>query len=126
VLFDITPELGQPDLPLILGLDTKIFGPKLGQKYNIRELMLALNIIKAVQKNNELKDCKIKKIDVAYPNNTSFFIAEGLQIKLDEDDIEGKINILSTLLIRVKDELVNIKYIDLRFKEPVIKFKDVK
>jgi cell division septal protein FtsQ len=124
VLFDITPELGEPDLPLILGLDTKIFGPKSGKVYNIRELMLALNIIKAVQKNNELKDCKIKKIDVAYPSNTSFFTTDGLEIRLGDDGIEDKINILSTLLIQVKNELANIKYIDLRFREPVIKFKN--
>lgn len=125
VLFDI-PDSGKEDLPVISGLDTKIFGPKVGQKYNIKELETSLEIIKEVQKNKLLKDYKIKKIDVASLSNTSFFTASGLEVKLGQDNIKDKINILSGLLLQVKNDLGNIKYIDLRFKEPVIKLNDVK
>lgn len=124
-LFDVPAQLQELDLPLILGLDTKIFGPKPGRIYNIKELNLALDIIKEVDKNRNLKDYKIKIIDVANLTNASFFLNEGLEIKLGGDDIRNKINILSSLLIQIKSEQRNIKYIDLRFKEPVIKFKNV-
>lgn len=124
-LFDVPAQLQKLDLPLILGLDTKIFGPKPGRIYNIKELNLALDIIKEVDKNRNLKDYKIKIIDVANLANATFFLNEGLEIKLGGDDIRNKINILSSLLIQLKSEQRNIEYIDLRFKEPVIKFKNV-
>lgn len=125
VFFDIPEQLETLDLPIILGLETKIFGPKAGKKYNIKELTLALNIIKELKLNRDSKDYKIKRIDVASLSNASFFLTgiEGLQIKINEDNIKDKINLLAGLLIQTKDELPNIKYFDLRFKEPVIKFK---
>ena len=123
VLFDM-PDSGKEDLPIILGLDTKIFGPKVGQKHNIRELAVCLDIIKNVQENKLLKDYKIKRINVTDPSNASFFTADGLEIKLGQDNIKDKINILSGLLVQAKNDLGNIKYIDLRFKEPLIKFND--
>lgn len=128
VLFNLPyDKLKELNLPLILGLETKIFGPKSGKKYNVRELALALNIIKEIEANKALKDYKIKKIDVANPAHASFFINEGeLEIKINEEDIKDKVNILSNLLIQLKKDLANIRYIDLRFKEPVIKLKDVK
>jgi len=120
-----TPEHTQDlELPIILGLETKIFGPKPGKIYNIRELTLALNIIRELRRNRAFKNYNIKKIDVANLANTSIFMqkeSENLEIKLGADNIKDKIGILSGLIVQEKSELGNIKYIDLRFKEPVIK-----
>lgn len=126
VLFDMPDKMAEPDLPLITGLETKIFGPKGGSKYNISELALAIDIIKEAKMNRTLKDYKIKIVNVPNINNASFFISEGLEIKIGAGDIKNKIDILGNLLIQAKKELVNIKYIDLRFKEAVIKFKNAK
>lgn len=131
-----------PDLPVIAGLETKIFGPKPGARYNIKELALGLRIIKEADENKVLKRYKIEKIDVANPANTSIFISypqfmsddfgrrriisqQALEVKIGQEDIRDKIRILAGLINREKSELVNIKYIDLRFKKPVIKFKNV-
>ena len=124
VLFDVSSQLEESDLPIILGLETKIFAPKLGRKYSLRELLLALDIINEVKTNRALKDCKVKRIDVSNPSSASFFTQDDLEIKLGEDDIEDRINILSSLFTQVRSDWGNIKYIDLRFKEPVIKFKN--
>lgn len=155
VLFNVSPQLENKELPVILGLETKIFGPQAGRKYNIKELTVALNIIKELNLNKALKDYKIKKIDVADLSNTAFFmlvplpisdytkgqvvtvskpISKGqatggikeLEIRLDIDEIKDKINIFAGLITQVKNEWGNIKYIDLRFKEPVIKLNDAK
>jgi len=138
VLFDMPQQLEEPDLPLVLGLETKIFGPKTGTKYNVKELALALNIIKNAKTNKSLKGYKIKRIDVANLSSASFFIIPAsnyprgevskeypvlLEIKIGQDNIKDKINILSGLLGQVKNDWNNIKYIDLRFKEAVIKLK---
>lgn len=143
VIFD-APE-GQEDqgLPVILGLETKIFGPKIGSRYNIKELSVALNIIKEIRFNRVLRNYKIKKINVANLSNTSFSLLvplplggsprgappteiKELEIRLDTDNIKDRVSILAGLLNQIKNDLGNIKYIDLRFKEPVIKFDNAK
>jgi hypothetical protein len=46
-----------------------------------------------------------------------------LEVKISQEDLKNKIAILGGLLVASKDELGNIRYIDLRFKEYVIKPK---
>ncbi len=139
VLFNVPVNLEETDLPVIVGLETKIFGAKSGKRYNIKELAEALNIIKELKINNALKKYKIKRIDVASLANASFFLQlsdytkgqaittqEVLEVKMGQDDTSDKIRILGDLFNQLKNDLSNIKYIDLRFKEPVIKLREVK
>jgi len=144
VLFDPPQEPQEGDLPYILGLETKIFDPKPGKKYNNRELILALSIIKEVRSNRLLRDYGIKKVDVTNLSSVSLFISEPqkqqaikaqppilpaevfFEVKLDAQDARGKVNILSGLLSQIKNDSGNIKYIDLRFREPVVKFNEAK
>ena len=139
VLFNapqLTPDAG---MPVIIGLDTKIFGPKSGSRYNIKELTTALEIIRQIKNNRLFRAYQLKKIDVASLGNAAFFLSFGLpasaedaaggnhenpgllEVKIGSDNIRDKINILASLLSQVNNEKFNIKYIDLRFKEPVIK-----
>lgn len=150
VFFDIRGEVGVTELPLITGLETKIFGAKSGRRYNIKELTLALNIIRELRLNRALRDYQIKRVDVGSPNCAAFFIAvnpvrsnspktnaalsvrtsngvkpmEWIEVKLGEEEIRNKINILANFLIRARLDTASIKYIDLRFKESVIKLKE--
>jgi cell division septal protein FtsQ len=124
-------------LPIIIGLETRIFGPKPGKRYNIPELILALNIIREIKNNRAFKDYSIKKINVANTSNASIFFPlaltpadiqaakkpQELEVKISQEDLKNKIAILGGLLVASKDELGNIRYIDLRFKEYVIKPK---
>lgn len=139
VLFNVPRGQEETDLPVIVGLETKIFGAKSGKRYNIKELAEALNIIKELNSNNALKKYKIKRVDVANPANASFFlqrpdypkglttaVPEALEVKMGQDDTSDKIHILGDIFNQLKNDLGDIKYIDLRFKEPVIKFKDAK
>jgi cell division septal protein FtsQ len=142
-LFEMPKGEELPGLPQIFGLDKKIAGAKYGAKFFCPELELALEIIREVQANKPLKDYQIKKVDVADSRCASIFMLvfgglpgytkdqitnpeEGLQVRLGEDNIRAKIRLLSTLLGQVRNSLVNIKYIDFRFKEPLIKFKNSK
>lgn len=143
-LFYPEGELQGLDLPVIVGLETRIFGAKPGKKYNLKEVMLALSIIREVKANRILKNCKIRKIDVSSAANASLFIPfkvkapanfanqppqdfeSLLEVKLGEDNIRDKIILLGGLLLQTKNDLANMRYIDLRFKEPVIKMKEEK
>lgn len=123
VLFDAPVDFKEEDLPIILGLETKIFSPKVGERYDIEELIIALNMIKQLKKDRVLKDYRLKMLNVAKPQEISLFLEGGLELKVGQHDINNKINILSALFTQMKKDLDNIKYIDLRFREPVIKFK---
>jgi hypothetical protein len=143
-LFDSLQQPQEPGLPVISGLETKIFGPKSGRKYNFKEITLALNIIKEVKRNKSLKGCQIERIDVSNLANASIFLPfyikipgritgeppyEAkylLEVRIGQDDIKDKVLILSEVIQQAKNDLANIKYIDLRFKEAVIKLKDAK
>ncbi|MFH0790326.1 MAG: cell division protein FtsQ/DivIB [Candidatus Omnitrophota bacterium] len=130
VIFNADNQVIDADLPVILGLEAKIFSPKDGKNYNdVKELGLALDIIKSLSLNKGDGEYKIKKIDASNLVNASFYLClEGndflLEVRTGHEHIGDKINILSSLLAQMNKERFNIKYIDLRFKEPVIKFRD--
>ncbi len=126
------------DLPVIYGLETKIFGPKPGVSYKLRELNIALNIIKEFKNNKSFQGFTLKRIDVANTESAGFFILVpkqainytksspqvewvGFEVRIGEGNIREKMMVLGGLVIQAAKEWANIKYIDLRFKEPVIK-----
>ncbi|MFH1269769.1 MAG: hypothetical protein ABIH75_01745 [Candidatus Omnitrophota bacterium] len=127
------------DLPVIRGLERKIGAPKPGRQYNIEELITALAIITQIGTNSYLKEYDIERIDVADPVNISCFIrvagpaagrtaavAPALEVKMGRGGINDKIHILAGLFAQLNEDMGNIKYIDLRFKEPVVKLNDAK
>ena len=124
------PQESELNLPVITGLETRLFGPKPGKKYNIKELSFALSLINEISRNSVLKNFRIKKIDVANLASSSVSLelnpAEVLELRLGNLNIREKILIVADLLIQESQELGNIRYIDLRFKQPVIKFKELK
>lgn len=138
-LFNANAQQEFGDLPVITGLDTKIFGAKPGTRYNIKEANLALDIIKEARKNRVLKNVELKRIDVSNSASVSIFIPlarklnsplgsrqETIEIKLGSENVKEKITILAGVLLQEKLNLANVRYIDLRFNEPVIRFKDAK
>ena len=132
------------NLPVIYGLETKIFAPRAGLSYNNKEVRLALELIREFKANRLLKNFQLKRIDLADPENTSVFILlprsvslepvngfsslewGGFEVRMGESNIKNKIIILGGMILQAKKDLLNIKYVDLRFKEPVIKLKNVK
>lgn len=141
MLLDIPVSLEQFDLPVISGLQTKISGPKTGHKYKIKELAVALGILKKISGDSALKGLCLKMVDVSELANTSFFLLMPLpasnysagkmtapldiiEVKIGQEGIGDKIDILGSLFVQARNDWANIKYIDLRFKEPVVKFKD--
>jgi len=143
VLFysDSTDE--ESGLPVIYGLETKIFAPKPGTKYKRLELDLAISIIKEFNANKSFRDFTLKSVDVRDLSSAGFFVllsklivdykkpaaplpGSGFEVRTGETNIRGKIMILGGLVIQAHKDWGNIKYIDLRFKEAVIKLNNAK
>jgi len=132
VLFYPNAAIAKAGLPVISGLETKIFAPKPGTRYKRAELDLALSIIKEFKANKAFQGFTLTGIDVANLPSAGFFIllpkqgrAEpaGFEARTGAGKIREKMIILGGL-IQARSEWGNIKYIDLRFKEPVIKLND--
>ncbi|HNW39243.1 MAG TPA: hypothetical protein PL125_06375 [Candidatus Omnitrophota bacterium] len=143
VLFLPDASTDQLALPVIYGLETKIFAPKPGISYKRSELGLALNIINEFNSHKAFSGFSLKRIDVANPGSAGFFMllprqianyalpqaqAEwlGFEVRTGAGNIRQKMMILAGLVIQARKEWSNIKYIDLRFKEPLIKLNNAK
>jgi cell division septal protein FtsQ len=133
-----------PELPLIEGLDGRLRSPLEGRRHSLRELRFALDFIKEASVCAGLKNFTIKSINInpssgavitflkkgqvvpavmALPSQR-VQTQEGVQVKVGAERVADKIGILATILNQYFSEFSTISYIDLRFKEPVIKFRD--
>ncbi len=138
VVYSIPPQHMTETVPLIVGFEKKIVTPKSSQKNTIPDLCYVLDLIKEAKIS--LGAYPIQRIYMNQKGQAEFFIPfnsadvlreaqtknsnvvpDGLEVKVTFDDIRDKIKILSGLLQQAREELYNIQYIDLRFKEPVIK-----
>jgi len=143
VFFNLTGSVEEAGLPVIYGLETKIFAPKPGVKYRRPEIDLALSIIKELKGIRALRGFTLKRMDVANLPSAGLFLLlprqvvdytqpvhqlewQGFEVRIGEGRIQQKLMILGGVLMQADKEWVNIKYIDLRFKEPVIKLNNVK
>lgn len=141
-IFYSSLAIEESGLPVIYGLETKIFGPKPGTKYNLAEINLALNIIKEFKANKAFQGFTLKRIDVASAQSAGFFLLlpkqavdyaranpraewSGFQVLIGENNIREKMMVLGGLIMQAAGDWADIKYIDLRFKEPVIKLNNV-
>jgi len=106
-------------LPIIFGLENKIRSIKVGEKINQKEILLALRLIKEFNEKQDFKNYKIRKINIASIWDISFFI-DGIEVKIDKRISEG-LNLLVIILRQLNQKKVS--YIDLRFKEPVVKYE---
>lgn len=109
------------DIPLISGLKASPKRPHLAQKENIDK---ALFLIRAVSENKKLSAYKIKKIDMADSRNISFFLnahdAEKVEIKMGGGDFTKRLDVLATVLEQLGRDIERVKYIDLRFEDPIV------
>jgi cell division septal protein FtsQ len=141
VLFELPDSPAGSALPVISGVDKYISGAKYGTKCGSQAVVKALDIIRQMRENKVLKGYRINRLDMSGPDNpATIFLAsvppagytktdfaaleQNLEIKVGWEDIRNKLALLATLLAQVKNNIYNIEYIDLRFREPVIKFKE--
>ena len=124
VLFDIEAGAGPLELPAITGLERKITHPQAGSKYNPKELDLALLLIQTIQQTPGLKNYKVARINVDNPALAVLFFSDGPRVLVNTENMKYRFSLLANLLTHTQSDFANIEYMDLRFKEPVIKFRD--
>ncbi len=123
VVFDADGLKDGVSLPVISGLEKQGYAPVPGMRYQSLPLKMALETIAAVKSNSGLRNYRLDRINVEESNTISLLLSPQVAVKIGSDSIAEKIVILGTMVQQVGNNLDNIDYIDLRFREPVMKFK---
>jgi len=107
-------------LPLITGVRFKGGKIQVGSLTDSRELQLALKIIRAFETDRVLSFYRIARIDVGNLSEIYFYITNNLKIIMDEDNLDHEFKMLGLVLPQAKIDTDHVKYVDLRFKEPIL------
>jgi cell division septal protein FtsQ len=109
------------DIPLITGIRVSPSGGSSVQKEKINK---SLFLIYALSQNSKLSKFKIKTIDITDSRNISFFLnasdAEKVEIKIGDGEFNERLDVLATVLEQLSRDIDRVKYIDLRFEDPIV------
>jgi len=132
VLLDKTatalPDQGTTkDLPEIRGISEE---PRLvlGKPLNNERARIALDIIQEINQNKYLHPYPVQAVDMQHLSKIGVFLTvssfplvkDHLYVLMDRDRISKKVQTLGILLSQGNLKTTEIKYIDLRFKEPIL------
>lgn len=113
-------------IPLVFGIRVSPLrsgSPRLNTAQD-EGLNKALLLIDAVSQNKRISRYKIKKIDVADSRSISFYLnsadAEKVEIKIGDGEFAKRLDILATVLHQLGQDIGRVKYIDLRFEDPIV------
>ena len=112
-----TPDV---KLPVISGLNVKNAQIEIGAPLSGKEVQLALKVIRAFRDNPVLSSMPVWEINAGNPSLIYFTTLNNIKIIIDKNEIERKMNILGIMLAQAKLDLAEVKYLDLRFREPII------
>lgn len=126
VLFRLSRQRqSNSQLPLIVGLGARIPNPRSGAKYNEEPLQAILEFINCLKEDRVLSEyIKIQQADLTNINDIILFTSVGCKINLGAiGSLDKDLSILRRLISDIKPDLTTVEYIDLRFREPVVKYK---
>lgn len=97
--------------------------PELGKHFSSAELNLTFLLLEKIPESDVVKSSDIESIYVGNASDASFNIKDGPQVRIGDKDLDKRLFVLAKIIFDAQQELKNIKYIDLRFKDPVIGYK---
>ncbi len=119
VLLSGVKDYPDEKLPIINGVR---FNPsrEIGKTTDSKHVKKALLLLKELCDSGILEEHTLVEIDVSSLRNVIFFLEDGLEVKIGREDYTTKLENLREVLADPKLKPRDIRYIDLRFKEPVI------
>ena len=112
---------GSPDikLPVINGVHVNP-GEDIGKATGSMNAKMALLLLKELNASRLLESHRLVEIDASSTRNLAFFLEAGLEVKIGRENYASRLQNLKDVLSDPKLRPADIKYIDLRFAEPVI------
>ena len=109
----------EKELPIINGIRSNL-SKELGKRTDSKKAQRALLLLKELKDSGILDRHTLVEIDVSSLRNIIFFLEDGLEVKIGYEDYASRLENLKEVLSDAKLKPKDIRYIDLRFKEPVI------
>ena len=107
-------------LPDIIGMNTENLRVVAGLPLNAPSLRTALKLIKLFNEDTSLSQYAVEQVNLSNMSKVYFMLSDSLQIIIDQDNIAHNLKVLGVILSQKEIEIKQVKYIDLRFKEPII------
>ena len=115
----LPPEGDTGALPIISGFSMWL-KPRVGERLDNRQLTSAFLLIDALKENTLENSFSATIIDAANHKNLSFYLRNGIEVKIGGDDFPERLKMLKTTLNNQRLDKNDIRYIDLRFRDVVI------
>lgn len=106
------------DLPVITGIYLR--EKDIGRTILNAGLEKSLTLLNELSKSGVSDSYNISSIDADNSRNLSFYIDDGVQIKIGGDDFRARLRNLKKVLEDPEVDLKDIRYVDLRFKDVII------
>ncbi len=107
-------------LPLIAGVRADSRRLLRGMPLDGTDIQTALKIANLFSTDKSLSSHSIDTVNVENLSKIQFTLSNGLVIILDRNNIDRRIKVLGVVLSQGKLDMKQVKYVDLRFKEPII------
>ncbi|MFH0877531.1 MAG: cell division protein FtsQ/DivIB [Candidatus Omnitrophota bacterium] len=122
------------DYPMIIGLENKISKIRLGQQYAtplFRKTLLLARAMRVFRSDIEaslpgVRPMKITKIDATDAGNLCFYLGDTVEVRIGAEDFERRLGLLPAILKNIGPEFDQLRYVDLRPKEPVVAMRQTK
>lgn len=107
-------------LPKITGINTELARIREGKQSESIQLAKALLLLKEIVSFGDRVDYEVIRIDVTSYKNLSFFMNNGIEVKIGAGNFKERINLLNRTLSELQIDSYQPEYIDLRFGDPII------
>lgn len=107
-------------LPVVSGVVLDKTRVVLGALVKNKELAIAVNILHEFKMRPRLIKLNVSSVDVFNLSKIDLSVSPLAHILLDQDQTVAKIDMLEMLLAQNRVDFNKVKYIDVRFKEPII------
>ncbi len=106
--------------PIVYGVPLERTRVVLGAPVAGRELNTVVRILREFKSRGRLSSLRVTAVEAGNLSKIDLTVGKTAHIILDEDKLVFKIDMLEMLLIQNRLDFNQIKYIDVRFKEPII------
>ncbi len=106
--------------PIVRGIPLQRIKIVLGQGSSSKELNLVVDLLGLLKSHPHTSRLKVVSIEAGNLSKIELTVLPNIKIIIDQEDLAQKVDILEILLQNTKINWAHVKYMDIRFKEPII------
>lgn len=107
-------------LPLVVGLEQEFKNLKAGYRISSSRLKRVKEVLDLFNKPLLARYLRVEKINPGQPGRVSVFLSDRTEVILNETVLSADTDNILTIFSELKKNNIKPRYIDLRFKEPII------